>query len=382
MISNPGASRPIGAILLGLTLSFLPFTSTRGEDPASALSAAFRKASARVRPSLVSIRAADGFVPPPPILGARPAPGFSPDLTIPPFLGPPVSFTGLIVDPEKGYILTAEAPTEGGSRFVVTFADGRERTTAEIRRDRRSGLALLAADMRDLPHPRPSWGDPSRLEPGDWLVGLGRPGPGDPSISAGILSARRRASGSDWLETDAIGRIGSGAVLVNLQGEVVGIGQPVRRRLDGSEELGHAVPSDRARRVAEDLGRFGQVRRGYLGVSVEPSEVSEGRRGLRVVSVRPDSPAADARIEPGDLILAVAGRDVEGIAALQEAVESAPIGEELTLSIVRQGRRMEIKFRTRALPAPGGPVRPGRPDMVVPPTLEPPPDGPSARPGP
>ncbi len=372
MTGNPRARRPIGAILVGLTLTSLSVTPSRGEDPASALSAAFRTAALRVRPSLVAIRPADAFLLPPPILGARPAPAFSPDLSV-----PVVSFTGLIVDPEKGYILTAEAPTEGPTRFVVTFADGRERITAEIRRDRRSGLALIAADMRDLPHPRPSWGDSSQLQLGDWLIGLGRFVPGDPSISVGILSAHRRISGFEGLETDAIGRLGSGAVLVNLKGEVVGIGQPIRRRPDGSEALGHAVPADRARRVADDLGRYGEVRRGYLGVSVEPAEPSAGRHGLRVVSVRPDSPAAEARVEPGDLILAIDGRDVNGIAALQDAIESAPIGQERTLSIVRQGgRTLEIKVRTRAMPTPGGPVRP---ETVIPPTLEPPPDAPSTR---
>ncbi len=375
MIGNLRARWPIGAILVGLTLTCLSANPAWGEEPATALSAVFRSAAVRVRPSLVAIRPADGFPLSQPILGARPAPVFSPDLNV-----PVVSFTGLIVDPEKGYILTAEAPTEGPTRFVVTFADGRERATAEIRRDRWSGLALLAADMRDLPHPQPSWGDPSQLEPGDWLIGLGRFVPGEPSISAGIFSARRRASGFDWLETDAIGRLGSGAVLVNLQGEVVGIGQPIRRRPDGSEALGHAVPADRARRVADDLGRYGEVRRGYLGVSVEPAEPSAGRHGLRVVSVRPDSPAADARMEPGDLILAVDGREVNGIAALQDAVESAPIGQERTLSVIRQGgRRMEIKVRTRAMPTPGGPVRPAPPDRVIPPTLEPPPEDSSAR---
>ena len=117
-----------------------------------------------------------------------------------------------------------------------------------------------------------SWGNPDKLEPGDWLVALGQPGVGDPSMSVGVFSTRRRGGGEELLETDAaITRVGAGGVLINLNGEVVGICKLGGRRADGFEGMGHAIPADRARRVADDLGRFGQVRRAYLGITVEPT---------------------------------------------------------------------------------------------------------------
>lgn len=385
MIGTRRSRRPVAAVALGIALAGGLVGTGRAEDPSASLSASFRRAAARARDSLVAIRATDGLGSWAPLMLSRPGGRISPDPAVPPFPPPsgPVEwpvrppFSGLVVDPDKGWILTAEPPTQGSSRFVVTFPDGRERSTGEVRRDARSGLALLAVDMRDLPHPHPNWGNPSRLQPGDWLIALGRPGAGDPSMSVGVFGARRRASGGDWLETDAaIGRIGGGGVLVNLDGEVVGICQPTRRRPDGSEQMGHAVPADRARRVAEDLGRFGQVRRAHLGIIVEPVDPVVPRRGLRVDSVRPGSPAAEARIEVGDVILAEGGRAMEGVASLQDAVESAPIGEELTLSVDRQGHKLEIKVRTRAMPGPIGVTRPPRPGAGLTPDAPPGPPGP------
>src|SRR5262249_55506816 len=159
-------------------------------------------------------------------------------------------------------------------------------------------------------------------------------------------------------ETDAaITRIGSGGVLINLNGEVLGICKLGGRRVDGFEGMGHAIPADRARRVAEDLGRFGQVRRAYLGVTVEPLAPGIGARrgasaGVRVVTVGAGPPAAEAGVRQGDVILAVGQRPVDSVEGVQEAVESVTIGDEVTLDIERQGKRMEIKVKPRAVSAP------------------------------
>ena len=129
-------------------------------------------------------------------------------------------------------------------------------------------------------------------------------------------------------------------------------------------ETNRVLPAERIRRIVSDLADFGQVRRGYLGVQVEPAELVRGRpaRGASVVisSVGPGTPAAAAGLRPGDRILSANGRPVAGLPELQSVVEVAPIGEELTLLIDRAGQRIEVKVRPQAQPGPaasGGTVR-------------------------
>jgi S1-C subfamily serine protease len=196
-------------------------------------------------------------------------------------------------------------------------------------------------------------------------------------MSVGVFRTRRRGGGEELNETDAaITRVGAGGGLINLDGEVVGICKLGGRRADGFEGMGHAIPADRARRVADDLGRFGQVRRAYLGITVEPVDPAmAGRRGsaagVRVVTVGAGTPAAEAGVRPGDVILAVGQRPVDSVAGVQEAVESATIGEELALSLERQGKRMEFKVRFRAVPGPMGPARSPRPGTTFGPGRDP-----------
>jgi serine protease Do len=273
------------------------------------------------------------------------------------------SFTGVVIDADKGYILTADHPAQGASQLLVTFPDGQERLTNQIRRDPRTGLAVLQVDTQGLHPGQVNWGDPAKLQAGDWLIALGQPGVGDPTMSVGIFSTRRRGGGEELLETDAaIPRVGAGGILINLDGEVVGIARLAGRRSDGFDGMGHAVPADRAQRVAGDLARFGQVRRAFLGITVEPVESRATERrvapaGVRVSSVGADTPAAEAGVHAGDLIFAIGQRPIDGVADLQEAVEFAMIGQELALTIERQGKRMEVKVKPRAVPAPIGPVR-------------------------
>lgn len=383
MIGIRRAWRPIASVLPAIAVLAIVAGAGMAQDTAGSLSASFRRATARARGSLVSVRVPEGFPASAPYVPARPG-RLGPMPIMPPPFDRAVAadgesrmpFSGLVVDADKGWILTVDQPVLVASQLVVTFPDGRERLTTQIRRDPRSGLTLLAIDVQGLQLSPVKWGDPARLEPGDWVIALGQPGVGDPSMSAGVFSTRRRGWGEEWLETDAaITRVGAGGALINLDGEVVGICR-IGRRHDGIEGMGHAIPSDRARRVVDDLGRFGQVRRAYLGINVEPVDASASIRrgpasGVRVVSVRPGSPAAEARLQQDDIILAVGRHPVDSVASVQEAVESAPIGEELTLTVERQGRRMEIKVRPQALPGSIGPMRSPRPGTTLEPGRDP-----------
>jgi serine protease Do len=123
--------------------------------------------------------------------------------------------------------------------------------------------------------------------------------------------------------------------------------------------VNYVLPSTRIRRIASDLADFGQVRRAYLGVDIEPSELLQGRPsgpGALVISgVRPNTPAAAAGLRGGDRILSVGGKPVLSLGQLQSAVEAAPIGEELTLVVERGRQRIEVKVRPQAQPVPEGP---------------------------
>ena len=119
--------------------------------------------------------------------------------------------------------------------------------------------------------------------------------------------------------------------------------------------MNHVLPASRVRRIAGELADFGQVRRGYLGVQIEPVEVLSGRLGgstgaVVISSVGSGTPAADAGLQPGDRIVSANGRRLAGLGQLQAAVEDTPIGEELTLLVDRNGQRIEVKVRPQAQP--------------------------------
>ncbi len=367
-------ARAVSGIVLGLALLFVEAGSAFAQSQAESLSASFQKALGRVAPALVAIRPLDSphpFVPVPlppvrplrlgeliPRVGVRVG---EPE-------GEPLG-TGLVIDLDRGYILTCDHVLRGSSQAAAIFADGRERLTSEIRRDPRLDLAVLLFDLKGLNLSQAEWGDPSALHPGDWVLSIGQPAGSAPAISAGIFSAFRPGVGiapaDELLETDArVNPLNSGGPMVNLKGEVVGINVTLPGRRGGLTGMGYAVPADRARRVATDLAEFGHVRRAYLGVQVEPVQPASPDRPmdagpLVVVNVNPGTPASEAGLRPGDRIVSIDGRAIAGVAMLQAAVELAPIGEELALTVDRDGQRLELKVRARAQPSSpglGGPV--------------------------
>ena len=376
MNGGRGWKRGLVAAALGFWVIGSSATPGLAQGPAEVLSGSFRKAAQRVQPAVVAVRALEGGRPALPMV--VPPPGyFPPGPLVPPAarrageLDREPGGSGLVIDAERGYVLTTDQVLQGSVQAVVVLPDGRERLTSQIRRDPRSDLALLIVDPQGLGPNPVTWGNAAALEPGDWVIALGQPGGSAPTMSAGIVSARRRVPGvggpAELIETDAvIHRVNSGGPLLNLKGEVVGINKQGARRQDGLEGMGWAIPADRARRVAEQLARFGQVRRGYLGIQVEPVDPATAQSvnqpgAVVIAGVSPGSPAALAGLSPGDVILQVGPQPIQGVAMLQELVEQAAIDDELTLTVARQGRRMEVKVRPRAMPGPRGAIGTTRP---------------------
>ncbi len=368
-------NRRIGFLLIAVLgcAGSLPAQALR---QAESLSASFRKAAEQALPSVVAIRpagpAADMVAPGPnvpPLVGQ--------------FLGRPRSLaaaefqaggSGVVVDSRRGLILTTEQAAFLSPQVVVILADGREIQPRRLARDSRTGVALITIDPKDLSLSEARWGEPEELQLGDWVLALARTSSGAPFVSAGITSGRgpgQPVSPYDLLLTDAkIGSTGSGGPLVDLEGNVVGINQ-VRFDPRGWPASVRVIPIDLARRCVSDLAEFGQVRRGYLGLVVEPRGIegvnsAAGGAGLAVTGLSSDGPAALAGLRAGDVIVALDSQPIVELRALSRTVDESPVGREFRLTIERQDKRLEIVVASRPRPLaqglsgndPNPPVRP------------------------
>jgi serine protease Do len=332
------------------------------------LSAGFRRAAEGVLPAVVAIRCLDAagpLVPLPPPLIRFGVGGMVPGIpALPHQTDRQASGSGVVIDSERGLVLTCRHVVQGALRVGVLFSDGSERVADRILHDPRSDLTLLTVDPQGLPTAQAQWGDSETLKMGDWVLAIGRPTSGSKIVSAGIISGRGPMpvgeTEDDLIATDAmINPSNCGGPLVNLDGLVVGInrvwGGP-RDRLTG---IGFAIPADHARRVAAELAEFGSVRRAYLGISIGPAEGETPdhlrRSGAVVINgVAQGSPAADAGCRVGDVIVAIDGRPIADARTLFKAVENAMVGQELNLTIEQDGRRQDIKVRTRPRPEAAG----------------------------
>jgi serine protease Do len=352
-------SAHLAAFALFLASAFLTPLTALAQSEAENLSARFRTAARRVLPAVVTVRAVATSAQP--RIPAPASPGDA-DRRI-------QGGSGVVIDAEKGLILTNDHVINGSPRAVVTLSDGRERTASEIRRDPKSDLALLTIAPGGLT--QAEWGDSDVLDLGDWVLAIGQPFGLADSVTAGIVSGKGRGMGlatyEDLIQTDAAINPGnSGGPLVNLKGEVVGINTAIKTLGGGYEGVGFAVPSSRARRVATDLARYGYVKRSSIHVliaRVDPATAERiGKPGaVAITSVAPLGPAADAGLKVGDVIVQVGDQPARGVGMLQSAIEVAPVGEPLRLTIVRDGLPMQVDVRPVSAPD-----QPRRIDSAVP----------------
>jgi serine protease Do len=329
-----------------------------GQGEAEALSASFRKASQRVLPAVVTVRAVGVEI----VINPLDPPGWRG-----PFGGPfrppgplpsrePMG-SGVVIDAEKGFVLTNDHVLQGASRVLVILHDGRERMAAQVRRDPKSDLALLIIDGKGLT--AADWGDSDALAVGDWVLAVGQPFGLSGTVTAGIISGKGRGIDEvqyeDLIQTDAAINPGnSGGPLVNLKGEIVGINTAIKTSGGGFEGVGFAVPASRARRVVADLAEHGRVRRAYLGIAINAVDAGTAERlerpgAVLITAVSRDSPAAEAGLRPGDVIVNLQGRPLRGVGALQSAIETAPVGQPLSLAIDRDGNPFSVEIRPRAM---------------------------------
>ena len=263
--------------------------------------------------------------------------------------------SGFIIDGEKGLIVTNNHVVADASEIQVILADDQSFPAEILGTDSRTDLALLKIEVpKSLPQVEFGNSDAARI--GDWVVAIGNPHGLGGTVTAGIVSARGRDLGAgpydDFIQTDApINPGNSGGPLFNMQGEVIGINTAIFSSNGGSIGIGFSIPSNQAIAVLEQLEEFGSTRRGWLGVSitsisdeiVETLGLPEGTTGTLVNDVMPNSPASEAGLIAGDLILEVDGIKIEGSRELSRMIADTEVGKTVTLSLIRKGKQIEVK---------------------------------------
>jgi serine protease Do len=265
--------------------------------------------------------------------------------------------SGFIID-EGGLVVTNHHVVDGADDIEVQLADERTFAAELVGSDERTDVALLElAEADGLPTVK--WGDSAKLEVGDWVVAIGNPFGLDHTVTSGIVSAKERMIGAgpydDFIQTDAsINPGNSGGPLFNLRGEVVGINTAVAPRGQG---IGFAIPAHLAQGVIDDLRGEGRVVRGWLGVLFQPLTIElagafglDHTRGAVVTNVTPGSPAADAGMRAGDVIVEVRGERLASGRHLPSMVAQLDPGTEATITVVRDGKRRELKVVIGEMP--------------------------------
>jgi serine protease Do len=277
-----------------------------------------------------------------------PAPGEGQRPNQPPVRG---AGSGFIVSPD-GYILTNTHVVADAETVTVRLTDRREFQAKVIGADERTDVAVIKISAVNLPIVK--LGDPSRIKPGQWVLAIGSPFGFENTVTSGIISATSRSLPSDnyvpFIQTDvAVNPGNSGGPLFNMAGEVIGINSQIFSRTGGFMGLSFAIPIDVARNVEEQLIKTGRVVRGRIGVTIQDlnAQLAESfgldrPRGALVSSVEKDGPAAHAGIQPGDVILGVAGRPIEHYGELSGAIAAMKPGSDTTLSVWRGGKQLSV----------------------------------------
>lgn len=267
--------------------------------------------------------------------------------------------SGVIVDAEKGYVLTNYHVVENATEIVVTLKDRRRLKAKLVGSDRGTDIALLsieAGNLTALP-----FGDSDTLRVGDFVAAIGNPFGLGQTVTSGIVSALGRSGINiegyeDFIQTDAsINPGNSGGALVNLNGELVGINTAIIGPSGGNVGIGFAVPSNMAHTVMDQLARYGAVRRGRLGIVIQDLTPDLAKRlgsseseGAVITQVEPGSPADKASIRMGDVVVEVNGHHVRSSADLRNRIGLVRVGEKVELVIYRDGKRKTINAQVVA----------------------------------
>jgi serine protease Do len=273
-----------------------------------------------------------------------------------------------------GLIMTNAHVVEGADELIVTLPDKREFKAKVVGADKRTDVAVVKIEASGLTAVK--IGDVNRLRVGEWVMAIGSPFGLENSVTAGIVSAKKRDTGDflPFIQTDvAINPGNSGGPLINMRGEVVGINSQIYSRSGGFQGISFAIPIDEAVRVSDQLRATGRVTRGRIGVQIDQvsKEVAEsiglGRpRGALVRGVENDSPAAKAGLEPGDIILRFDGTEIDKSVDLPRLVGNTRPGTKSRMTVFRRGSQRELSITVAELEPERTALRPSAPEPAKP----------------
>ena len=375
-----------------LTLSLMVVSPSLAETPETPFSEVFSQLAARLNGVVVNISTTQATAAPGPkgtpeaqlapgspldeffrdFFGEKGAPG-GPNWSAPraASLG-----SGFIIDP-TGIIVTNNHVIANAEQITVTLSDDTTLQAEVVGRDAVTDLAVLKVEPK-APLPAATWGDSAKTKVGDWVLAIGNPFGLGGTVTSGIISATARDIHSgpydDYLQTDAsINRGNSGGPMFNLSGEVIGINTAIFSPSGGSIGIGFAIPSAFARPIIEQLRATGKVERGWIGARIQPvtDEIAEAvgldkGRGAMIAVIDPASPAAQAKLQPGDVILAYDGKPIDRSRQLPRLVADTPPETPVKLSVWRDGKEQEVELKIAAA-NPNRPAPPPEPEKPKPP---------------
>ena len=270
--------------------------------------------------------------------------------------------SGVIVDAENGYILTNGHVVDNATKIEVTTKDNKRFTAKLVGRDTEADVAVLQIPAQNLT--AVPLGDSDHLQVGDFVLAVGNPFGLGQTVTSGIVSALGRSGlgiegYEDFIQTDAsINPGNSGGPLVNLYGQVVGINTAILAPGGGNIGIGFAVPINMARRVMDQIIRYGEVKRGRIGVAIQDltPELAQAMsthqtEGAVIARVETGSPAEQAGLRTGDLVVAANGTTVHSGTQLRNMIGLARIGDQVTLTVDRRGSEVSVPVRIEAATA-------------------------------
>lgn len=273
--------------------------------------------------------------------------------------------SGFIIDPE-GYIVTNNHVITGRDgqtvvdKITVILNDDRRFEARVVGRDPATDLALLKVEAKGLPYVQ--WGDSTKARVGDWVLAIGNPFGLGVTVTAGIVSALHREIGvgqyDRLIQTDAsINRGNSGGPMFDNNGKVIGIATAILSPTGGNIGIGFAIPADQAKPIVDQLRTLGRVKRGWLGVRIQPvtEDIAAGLgfkepKGAIVAGIEDNTPAGRAGVRQGDVILKFNGKEVTRQQSLQSIVSDTTIGSTVNMEILREGKPATLRVTVAERP--------------------------------
>ncbi len=262
--------------------------------------------------------------------------------------------SGFVIDAEEGIIITNNHVIADADEIEANFSDGSKLKAELIGVDTKTDIAVLKVDPTARKLQAVPFGDSDAIRIGDWVMAIGNPFGLGGTVTVGIVSARDRNINSgpydDFIQTDAaINRGNSGGPLFNMDGEVIGINTAIISPSGGSIGIGFAIPSELAVSVIDQLREFGETRRGWLGVRIQPvtDDIAESlgmdrAMGALIAGIIKDGPVDDGSLQAGDVVISFDGKTIDNMRDLPRIVADTTVGKEVEVVIMRKGEEQTV----------------------------------------